>query len=420
VVERKAAPVDVGQLWVTERQRPDLTAPRSRDRRGGTYRRYFPAPLDERMSPLVDSDAAEAIADASATVGAVAQRLRDRPVPMLYSTLLRSESISSSWIEGLRETPRNVVVAQLRGRDPGLSGYQFDHLDTADAILGNLASVRAGVESLREPWTDRSIHAIHRTIAPATHRGGYREVDVQIGGGSKLTASYVAPPAELVPGLMANLLGYANHSPDNPLVKAAILHAQFETIHPYEDGNGRTGRVLVHGYLARAKVLDHGVLPLSIVLRRDTDEYVRRLTAFRHAEPGERPEAVSQFVGYFADVLADACDETARVIDESEDVAADWEERTAGFRAGSAARRTLDVLSEQPVVTARFLAASLGVSPPTAHSALGHLVEVGVLEPAGGRFKRSEVFQAPSLLRMMDRLVPGIQPTALPRARPAP
>ncbi len=410
--------MDVGQLWVTERQRPDLTAPRSRDRRGGTYRRYFPAPLDDRMSPLVDGEAAESVADVSGTIGAIAQRLRDRPVPMLYSTLLRSESISSSWIEGLRETPRNVVIAQLKSRDPGLAGYQFERVDTADAILGNLASVRAGVESLREPWSDESIHAIHRTIAPRVHTGGYRDVGVQIGGGSKLTASYVAPPAELVPELMSNLLDYANHSPDNPLVKAAIIHAQFETIHPYEDGNGRAGRVLVHGYLARARVLDQGVVPLSIVLRRDTDEYVRRLTAFRHGTPTERADAVSQFVAYFADILADACDETARVINEAEDVADDWEVRTARFRAGSAVRRSLAVLAEQPVLTARYLVAALEVSPPTAHSALDHLVGVGIVEPAGGRFKRSEVFQAPALLRMMDRLVPGIQPTALPRAYP--
>jgi Fic family protein len=412
-------PKDGGKsLWVRQVQEPDLTARRSSDRRGGTYPRYLPVPLEQRMAHLVDAEAMETISDVSAVVGRVAQQLRDRPIPILYSTLVRSESISSSWVEGLRETPRNIMVAQLKDRDPGLEGYQFERLDTAHAILGNLDSVRQGVESLREPWTDQSIHEIHRAIAPRVHDGRYRSVDVQIGGSSKLNASYVAPPAENVPGLMANLVDYANHSGDNPLVKAAMIHAQFETIHPYEDGNGRAGRVLVHGYLARAGVLDQGVLPLSVVLRRDTDEYVRRLTAFRHADPAGRLEAVSQFVGYFAEILADACDEAERVMAESREVQADWSERVSRFRSDSKVHDAVRALVEQPVVTARYLQSALSTSGVTARKVVDNLVDAGVLEPSGGRFKRSEVYQASALLRMMDRLVPGIQPTELPKPHP--
>jgi Fic family protein len=413
------AAIDKPTLWVRERQEPDLGARRSADRRGGSYRRYFPVVLDERMTPLLDADALESITDASAAVARIAERLRDRPQPILYSTLVRSESISSSWVEGLRETPRNVMVAQLKDRDPGLAGYQFERLDTAHAILSNLDSVRDGVESLRSPWNDQSVHDIHRTIAPRIHDGGYREVDVQIGGSSKLTASYVAPPADRVSALMTNLLDYANRSPDSPLIKAALIHAQFETIHPYEDGNGRTGRVLVHGYLARAAVLDQGVLPLSVVLRRDTDEYVRRLTDFRHGAPADRSEAVSQFVAYFADVMGDACDEAERVTAESAEVQHDWAARVSRFRSDSKVHDALRVLAEQPVVTARYLQQALDVSGVTARKVVDNLVDVQVLEPSGGRFRRSEVYQAPALLRMMDRLIPGIQPTALPKPRPA-
>lgn len=201
--------------------------------------------------------------------------------------------------------------------------------------------------------------------------------------------------------------------------KAALIHAQFETIHPYQDGNGRTGRVLVHGYLARAGVLEQGVLPLSVVLRRDTDEYVRRLTNFRHGDPADRAEAVSQFVAYFADVLADACEETERVIAEFEEVQADWAERVSEFRSDSTVHDALRVLAEQPVVTARYLQQALGTSKVTARKVVDNLVEVQVLEPSGGRFRRSEVYQAPLLLRMMDRLVPGTQPAAVPPPRRA-
>ncbi|MCB7136159.1 Fic family protein [Cellulosimicrobium marinum] len=405
-------------LWVREVQAPDMSAMRAADRRGGTFLRYFPAPLDERMARWISTEAMEAVSDVAGVVARVAQRLRERPFPILYATLVRSESISSSWVEGLRETPRNVMVAQLQERDPGLSGHQFDRLDTAHAILGNLDSVRRGVESLRAPWTDVAIHDVHRTIAPHVHSGGYRTTDVQIGGSSKLTASYVAPPPRTVSGLMANLLDYANRSGDNALVKAALLHAQFETVHPYEDGNGRTGRVLVHGYLARAAVLDHGVLPLSVVLRRDTDEYVRRLTAFRHGAPGDRHEAVSQFVTWFADVLAAAADETVRVLEQAEAVQDDWAQRLARFRSDSSVHAAVRTLAEQPVVTARYLRSALGVSGVTARAVVDSLVDAGILAPSGGRFRRAEVYQASALLRMMDELVPGIQPTALPTVRP--
>ena len=405
----------IGALWVREMQEPDMSALRAADRRGGTYLRYFPQLLDERMSPLVAPEAMTSVADAAVAVARLGQLLRDHPTPLLYATLVRDESISSSWVEGLHETPRNIMVAQLRERDPGLVGHQFDRLDTATAILGNLDSVRQGVSSLRGPWRDDLVHDLHRLIAPRVADGSYRSGDVQIGGTSKLSAAYVAPPARLVGPLMANLLDYANSSDDNALVKAAVLHAQLETIHPYADGNGRTGRVLVHGYLARAGLLDSGVLPLSVVLRRDTDEYVRRLTRFRHGAPEERPDAVSQFVAYFADCLLAACEEAEVVLAEASTVQDDWAARVTQFRSDATVHRALPLLAEQPVVTARYLTAALGTSPVTAQSVIDNLVTVGILEPAGGRFKRAEVYQAPALLAMMDRLVPGIQPTPPPR-----
>ncbi len=405
----------VGALWVRENQEPNMSALRATDRRGGTYRRYFPSLLERRTTRLVAPDTMTNVADAAVAIARLGQLLRDHPTPLLYATLLRDESIASSWVEGLHETPRNIMVAQLRERDPGLVGHQFDHLGTATTILGNLDSVRQGVSSLRGTWHDDLVHSIHRLIAPQVHDGRYRAGDVQIGGASRLTAAYVAPPARLVGPLMADLLDYANLSDDNAVVKAAVLHAQFETIHPYTDGNGRAGRVLVHGYLARAGLLDSGVLPLSVVLRRDTAEYVRRLTRFRHGTPDERPEAVSQFVAYFADCLLAACDEAATVVTEAAEVHDDWVTRVARFRADAAIRRALPLLAEQPVVTARYLTTALGASPVTARSVVDHLVAVGILEPAGGRFRRAEVYQAPALLAMMDRLVPGIQPTPLPR-----
>jgi Fic family protein len=153
------------------------------------------------------------------------------------------------------------------------------------------------------------------------------------------------------------------------------------------------------------------------VLRQDTDAYVRRLTAFRHADPAYRPEAVSQFVAYFAGVLVDSSDEAERVIRESQEVQDDWAERLSRFRSDSKVHDAVSVLADQPVVTARYLQAALHVSGVTARTVVDSLVDVGVLEPSGGRLRRSEVYQASALLRMMDRLVPGTQPSDLPASR---
>ena len=401
-------------LWVEEFAAPQMSAMRSVDRKGGLYLRYFPTGLDEHMAKYLNSAAAESVTDATAAIARIGQVLRVRPMPILYATLLRSESISSSWVEGLRETPRNIMVAQLGDHDPGLTGYQFERLGTARAILGNLKSVRTGIRSLRQEWTHGGIDDLHRIITPDV-ASGYRKIDVQIGGTSKVSADYVAPPAELVPSLMANLLDYANRSSDSPVTKAAIIHAQFETIHPYEDGNGRTGRVLVHGYLARAGLVDEGVMPLSVVLRRAPEQYVKHLMAFRHGDLAARSAAVSEFVGYFAQALTDSVVETEKVIAQAEAVEQDWADRTRRFRADSKIHEAVRVLVEQPVVTARFLAATLNTTAVTARTTIDNLLSVGVLEESGGRFKRSQVYQASALLNMMDQLVPGLQPTALPK-----
>ncbi|WP_166849213.1 hypothetical protein [Isoptericola sp. BMS4] len=128
---------------------------------------------------------------------------------------------------------------------------------------------------------------------------------------------------------------------------------------------------------------------------------------------------MSQFVASFADVMGDACDEAEHVMAESAEVQRDWAERVSRFRSDSKVHDALRVLAEQPVVTARYLQQALAVSGVTARKVVNNLVDVQVLEPSGGRFRRSEVYQAPALLRMMDRLIPGIQPTALPKPRPA-
>ncbi|GAA3809098.1 Fic family protein [Cellulomonas soli] len=377
---------------------PDSRGVNRRERQGGSYLRYHPDLLPAAARQM-SAEVNELVVDASARVAALGQRLRDRPLRLLYATLLRSESIASSWIEGLRDTPRNVMAARVDDVD-GASG-------TSREVVRNLDAMEQRVDALVKPaWTHQDVHAVHESLLAHRSDGRYRNRQVYIGGSSPLTAQYLAPPEDEVVGYMDDLLRFVNTAGDPPLVKAALVHAQFETIHPYEDGNGRTGRVLFHGVLARAGTVDQGVLPLSLVLRDDVEGYVRALTAFRH--DGREPEAATEaFLTFFMDAVLRAADLADETIDEVVRITEHWRPYVARLRTDSKVHDVLDLLTEQPVLTRGYISQHLGVTAQTAIKALAELEKVGIVQRAGGRYRRQQVFQAGEVLALMDRYVPG-------------
>lgn len=391
--------------WERVQVAPDFQGVSRREREGGSYLRYHPDLLPS-APPATSPELSELIADASARVAALGQRLRDRPMPLLYATLLRSESIASSWIEGLRETPRNVVAARLEGvHGPGA---------TSRTVLRNVEAMERSVTALvKQVWTDEDVHTVHRSLLAPHSDGRYRDRQVYIGGRSPLSAQYVAPPASEVSAYMDDLLRFVNVAGDTPLVKAALVHAQFETIHPYEDGNGRTGRVLFHGVLARAAMVDQGVLPLSLVLRDDIDGYIGALTAFRH--DGDRSdEAREALLTFFMQAVLRAADIADETIAEVDRTVARWQPYVERLRADSSVHRVIGLLTEQPVITQGYITERLGVTRATATNALAELEKVGILQRSGGRYKRQPVYQAGDVLALMDRFVPGPPSVARP------
>jgi len=394
--------------WERVTVQPDFQGLTRRERTGGTYLRYHPDPMPTGRS-VVSPDVSELVTDASTAVATLGQRLRDRPVPLLYATLLRSESLASSWIEGLRETPGNVMAARLADVE-GTPGTAQDVLRNIDAMASGIAALRSAT------WTHEDIHAIHATLLPRESQGRYRTDQVDIGGRTPLTASYVAPPHDEVPDLMADLLRYVATTGDPPLVAALLVHAQFETIHPYEDGNGRTGRALFHAVLARAGLVDQGVLPLSLVLRDDVEAYVAALTAYRPGASGAgtAAEARHAYLRTMLDMVTDAARIAGDMIDEVAAVHARWKPYVERLRTDSSVHRLLDLLVEQPVVTPGLVQDRLGVSRVTANTALTELARVGVVQRAGGRFKRQHVYQAGDVLALMDAYVPGPATVTLP------
>jgi Fic family protein len=172
---------------------------------------------------------------------------------------------------------------------------------------------------------------------------------------------------------MADLVGFANRTDVDPVVQAAVVHAQFETIHPYGDGNGRLGRVLISWVLARRL----GVVlppPVSVLIARDPGGYLSGLHQFRDG-------SVDAYIGWFAEIVGRAGDASVVLGDRVRLLLADWDERLSSLRADAAARRLVGLLPEHPAITSAVAADRLGLSERAARTALEALAERGIVAP---------------------------------------
>jgi len=286
--------------------------------------------------------------------------------------LLRAEGIASSSVEGVT-APAAAVFAAVESDDT------TDVVGDVGWVADNLAIVAGALAEPREPITHQLLHTWHAELMrhsrlPPEMIGSYRTSPGWIGGTSPASAAYVAPPAEHIDELMTDLLAYANSERDDPVTQAAIVHGQFETIHPYGDGNGRIGRVLIARVLARRCGLLHLPPPTSVLIARDAGGYISGLWQFREG-------SLDAWVGWFAGVVERAATATAETLTMLDAVRAEWDDATADLRADSAARAVLDHLIDTPVVTASIVAERLGVSTRAARSALAELGRRGVIEP---------------------------------------
>jgi Fic family protein len=199
-----------------------------------------------------------------------------------------------------------------------------------------------------------------------------------------------------------DLLAFANRSDVDPIVQAAVLHAQFETIHPYGDGNGRLGRVLISWLLARRLTIAVPP-PLSVLIVRDPGGYLSGLHQFREG-------TLDPYIGWFADIARRAGDSSVELGARIESLLDEWRERTSSLRVDAAGRRLVDVLPELPIVNSSLVADRLHISDRAARSALDELGNRAILVPvrrpfsAAGRPRRWWV--APELLDIV-RAWPG-------------
>ena len=301
--------------------------------------------------------------------------------------LLRTESASSSQIENLTSGAKQIALAEL-GEDARANATQ---------IVGNVQAMRAAL-ALSETVDPDSILAMHRAlmgrVAPDI-AGKWRTEQVWIGGGnlSPHAAAFVPPHADRVPGAMADLAVFAGRDDVPALAHAAIVHAQFETIHPFPDGNGRVGRALVHTMLRKRELPRSVTVPVSAGLLTDTAAYFGALEAYRAGDVALIVQAMSQ-----AAVTSIA--NGRALVGDLRDARATWE-ASLKARSDSAVWPLMDLVLRQPVINTAVVQAELGISHTNTMKAIGRLVEIGALAEVGGR-RRSILWQSPEVLSALD------------------
>lgn len=328
---------------------------------------WRPAELSERDFSLTEPEA-RATERAAAALLATDAKLPDT-WEALARLLLRHEGIASSGIEGLREPLVSVLVAERTGAG-GAAGWVADNLEV----------IRMALEEAEQPLSVSTLHRWHTRLMrnsglSAEFIGSFRPRVGWVGGSSPLDAAYVPPPPGEIPELMDDLLRFADSGAGlDPVSHTAILHAQFEAIHPYADGNGRLGRILVTRALRRADLTRRTTVPVSAAIARDPGGYLSGLVQFEQGHAGP-------WIRWFAEMVEKAAAATGSLAAQTRHITEAWTRRLDGLRADSAARALVPLLAGHPVLCAPDAADLLGVSRPTARTALRALTVRGVLAP---------------------------------------
>lgn len=381
-----------------------------RDRQGCDYEAYVPDPLTGRRFRL-DGDVAADVADAEAAIvrlNATGVALADSEA--LARILLRAESVASSQIEGLVVGGRRLLRAELARAEGGATPADV----TAEEILGNIDAMTWAVGALSSApaVTVEGLREVHRRLLAgsqlAEHAGQVRMVQNWIGGSSynPCSAAFVPPPPAHVPDLLDDLAAFCNDDSLPAVAQAAIAHAQFETIHPFVDGNGRTGRALIHVVLRRRGLAPRLLPPVSLVLATWSGSYVEGLTATRYGGKADSTAAVdglNRWIGTFAAACRRSVDDATSFEERVGLVQERWRVALGRVRRGSTVDLLLAVLPGVPVTTVATAAPLIGRSVQATNEAFRRLEAADVMRQVSvGR--RNRAFEVPAIIRAFTDL----------------
>jgi Fic family protein len=302
--------------------------------------------------------------------------------------LLRSEAAASSQIEQLTASARAILTAELTGHAAR----------NATLIAANTAALRAAIDLADDLTADAvaQMHAVLMAGQPQHTPGRWRTEPVWIGTSSQspIGADYVAPRWDRVPELIEDLVTFSRRTDVGALTLTAIAHAQFESIHPFTDGNGRTGRALAQALLRHRAVTRAVAVPVSAGLLADVDGYHAALTAYRAGDP-------EPIVARFAEASLRAVVNARELIADIDTIASGWRDRVRA-RSDSGVWQVLEIVARTPVVDAALIAGELGIRSQNAYPLLRELTDQGILS-AKAEHRVGTLWRSDEILHAIDR-----------------
>lgn len=381
---------------------PELYSRAEVARQTGTYLATVPVPITGWRPTLAAEDIAD-VEDATRQLvqfDAHARRALGTESPAMgpmSAILLRTESASSSQIELLTTSARQLALAEIDEGDRR----------NALAVIGNVRAMEAAM-SLAAEISEDSILGMHRALLEHQpglegHAGTYRREQVWIGPGraGPRTAEFVAPHHDRIASGVADLISFVARDDLPVLVQVAVAHAQFETIHPFVDGNGRTGRALAQSILRHKGLVGGTAVPISAGLLIHVGAYFGALGAFRDGDAGP-------IIRQFSAASRAAAVTGSELVNDLVVQLSKSKELLAGVRSDAAAWRILPILVGQPAVNIRYLTQTLGLGEMASLRAMDLLVERGVLTEGTGR-ARNRVWQHGGILEALDEYAEQIR-----------
>jgi Fic family protein len=374
----------------------------SRHRRACEYVTFTPEPVAS-LRPPISAELAGVLSEAESAIQAL-NAGADPALTPLGRLLLRTESIASSKVEGLQMGTRALARAEAN-KETGRTVAA-----TAEEILANINAMEFAVnEAAQSPtFTLDDVRAIHRSLmenGPKPGIAGEVRTEQNWIGGNDWTpcgADYVPPPAEELPPLLDDLCVAINDGILPPLMQAGLVHAQFENLHPFADGNGRTGRALIQVVLRRRGLAPNYVPPISVVLAKRRTKYIEGLVNFRGPDVGPWLET-------FLAAALEAAALARGYLEAVEQLKSRWVEQLRDGpnpRRGAAAWDLINELPGLPLVTTPVATARLNRAKSNVQQAIEQLVHAGVLEPVRDS-KRNQVWEATGLLPLLEALEAG-------------
>ena len=356
------------------------------------YLAFDPAPIPRQLS--LESELVLSLSDADRALGRLDSLGTLLPNPhILIQPYMRREAVASTRIEGTQSSLSDVFAAEAQ---------QLAESPDRREVLNYVRALEHGVARLGElPLSNRLVREMHAELMRGVRGaertlGEFRRSQNWIGGRSPADAVFVPPPVSQLQGALADLERFLHEQPKLPvLVRCALVHYQFETIHPFLDGNGRLGRLLIVFYLVERGVLSQPLLYLSSYFERHRREYVDLLQAVR--ERGD----YEAWIRFFLAGVASESDNATRTAQRLIALGADFRERLRTARVRGQALDVAERLIANPFVAASQLARSLGMSRQGAAYVISGLERAGVVEPAPSS-GRAAVYVAREVLDALE------------------